>query len=283
MPFELEWVSLYTFQCRRLARFRHGRVLFLGDAAHQVSPFGARGGNSGIQDSDNLAWKLALVIAGKAPASLLDSYESERGFAADENILHSTRSTEFISPKGKARRRLRDAVLSLAADHGFARAMVNSGRLSVPCILPAEGLQTPDAEPWPGGVPPGAALPDAPLRAAGGRDCWLLGAVGGRFAVLLFEPEAAAEARLADTLRHHPVGADIVVLRSMAPATGDAWLHDHARLAEQRLALQPGCACLMRPDQHVAARWRAVDAKAILAALDRAAGRTGPPNIEAAA
>ena len=68
-PFELEWVSVYTFQCRRLERFVHGRVIFVGDSAHVVSPFGARGGNGGIQDADNLAWKLALVLKGEAPAS----------------------------------------------------------------------------------------------------------------------------------------------------------------------------------------------------------------------
>ena len=49
---------MYTFQCRRMQRFRHDRVIFAGDAAHVVSPFGARGANSGIQDTDNLVWKL---------------------------------------------------------------------------------------------------------------------------------------------------------------------------------------------------------------------------------
>ncbi len=100
--FRLEWMSVYTFQCRRLERFVHGRVVFAGDSAHQVSPFGARGANSGIQDAENLAWKLALVIKGDAPPSLLDSYDVERGAAADENIGHSTRSTDFIAPRSRA-------------------------------------------------------------------------------------------------------------------------------------------------------------------------------------
>ena len=68
-PFELEWISVYRFNCRRLDRFVHGRVVFVGDAAHQVSPFGARGANSGIQDAENLAWKLAAVIKGEAGAA----------------------------------------------------------------------------------------------------------------------------------------------------------------------------------------------------------------------
>ena len=73
IPFELEWVSLYRFNCRRLDRFVHGRVIFVGDAAHQVSPFGARGANSGVQDAENLAWKLAAVLRGEAAAALLAS------------------------------------------------------------------------------------------------------------------------------------------------------------------------------------------------------------------
>ena len=80
------------------AWIREGRVLFAGDAAHQVSPFGARGANSGLQDADNLGWKLALVLAGVAPERLLDTYSEERVFGADENILHSTRATDFITP-----------------------------------------------------------------------------------------------------------------------------------------------------------------------------------------
>ncbi|MDU0959597.1 MAG: FAD-dependent oxidoreductase, partial [Bradyrhizobium sp.] len=87
--FELEWVSIYQFACRRIDQFRRGRVLFAGDAAHQVSPFGARGANTGVQDIDNLAWKLALVLRGEAPESLVDSYHEERAYAADDNILNS--------------------------------------------------------------------------------------------------------------------------------------------------------------------------------------------------
>ena len=145
--FEIEWASVYTFACRRMQRFRHGRVLFAGDAAHVVSPFGARGANSGIQDADNLVWKLALVLAGGAPERLLDTYDSERVRAADENILNSTRSTDFITPKSRVSRAFRDAVLGLAKKHAFARRLVNSGRLSVPSILADSPLNTPDRDP----------------------------------------------------------------------------------------------------------------------------------------
>jgi 3-(3-hydroxy-phenyl)propionate hydroxylase len=123
--FSLEWISIYRFNCRRLDRFVHGRVVFIGDAAHQVSPFGARGANSGIQDAENLAWKLAAVVKGEAGPSQIDSYERERMQAADENITNSTRSTDFIAPHTAAERQLRNAVLALAPKAEFARRMIN--------------------------------------------------------------------------------------------------------------------------------------------------------------
>ena len=120
-----------------MARFRHGRVLFAGDAAHQVSPFGARGANSGVQDADNLAWKLALRAARRGAGAAARHLLRRARPAADENILNSTRSTDFITPKSAMSRTFRDAVLELAARHPFARRLVNSGRLSVPATLRA--------------------------------------------------------------------------------------------------------------------------------------------------
>ena len=134
-----------------MERFRHGRVLFAGDAAHGVSPFGARGANGGVQDAENLAWKLAWVLKGEAPDALLDSYGAEREAAADENILNSTRSTDFITPKNAASRAFRDATLTLARDYPFARRLVNSGRLSVPAVFSDSPLNTPDADAFAGG------------------------------------------------------------------------------------------------------------------------------------
>ncbi len=191
--FELEWVSVYTFQCRRMGSFNHGRVLFVGDAAHQVSPFGARGANSGLQDADNLGWKLKLVIDGKAPEKLLDSYSEERVVAADENLMNSTRSTDFITPKSKVSRTFRNAVLGLAKDHAFGRALVNSGRLSVPAFLTTSSLNTPDdaADAFSGRMLPGAPMDDAPVLDQG-KDGWLLDKVGQQFVALYFADDPAA-------------------------------------------------------------------------------------------
>jgi 3-(3-hydroxy-phenyl)propionate hydroxylase len=112
--FAFEWISLYKFQCRRMENFIRGRVIFAGDSAHQVSPFGARGANSGLEDAENLAWKLDRVLRGTSPISLLESYHIERSAAADENIRESTRSTDFMAPVTRQEARLRQAVLSLA-------------------------------------------------------------------------------------------------------------------------------------------------------------------------
>src|SRR5476649_822256 len=156
--------------------FRHGRVLFAGDSAHGVSPFGARGANSGVQDADNLAWKLRLVVNGDAPHTLLDTYAFEREYAADENILNSTRATDFITPKSAVSRTFRDAVLALARRHPFARKLVNSGRLSVPKVLVDSSLNTPDRDVFSGTMVPGAPAADAPV--SGPRGEWLLEHLG---------------------------------------------------------------------------------------------------------
>ena len=273
--FELEWISVYTFQCRRMQRLRHGRLLFAGDAAHQVSPFGARGANSGIQDADNLGWKLKLVIAGLAPEALLDSYDQERGAAADENLLNSTRSTDFITPKSEVSKDFRNAVLSLAGTHGFARLLVNSGRLSVPAHLTGSPLNTPDSAAFEGRMQPGAPVADAPVQHEG-QDSWLLNHVGGSFSLLLFVEsaealDAVARAELA-ALAAGPIPARTLLVTKQtgsAPA-GCTLVVDHQGLAAQRFDALPGTAYLLRPDQHVAGRWRSLTDGVVSAALARA-------------
>src|ERR1700739_2413723 len=108
---EFVWISLYKFQCRRMDNFIHGRVIFAGDAAHQVSPFGARGANSGLEDAEKLSWKLERVLRHASPASLLASYHIERSMAADENIRESRRSPDFMAPATRQEARYRKAVL----------------------------------------------------------------------------------------------------------------------------------------------------------------------------
>ena len=197
VDFELEWASVYTFACLRMERFRHGRVLFAGDAAHGVSPFGARGANSGVQDADNLAWKLAAVVREQAPDALLDTYADEREYAADENIRNSTRATDFITPKSAVSRLFRDAVLELAKTQPFARTLVNSGRLSVPATLHGSPLNTLDAgdesRTFAGAMVPGAAAADAPVLRADGKPVWWLQELGRGFTALVAGGESEGE------------------------------------------------------------------------------------------
>ena len=247
VEYDLDWCSIYTFQCRRMTRFRHGRVIFAGDSAHQVSPFGARGANSGLQDADNLGWKLALVVAGLAPDSLLDSYDAERVQGADENILNSTRATDFITPKSPISMLFRNAVLALAETLPFARTMVNSGRLSLPCTYDGSALNGPDHPDMPARTRPGSPCPDAPLAGD-----WLLRRLGRGFTLMTIGAEAP------DRLTAH--GLDV-------PRLG---LEATPELQVRYLGAATGAVYLIRPDQHVAARWSSFDADAVSAALAQA-------------
>jgi 3-(3-hydroxy-phenyl)propionate hydroxylase len=280
VKFELEWVSIYTFSCLRMDRFRHGNVLFAGDSAHLVSPFGARGANSGFQDAENVAWKLAAVLTGRAPDALLDTYASEREYAADENIRNSTRSTDFITPKSAVSRVFRDAVLTLAREHPFARQLVNSGRLSVPAVLRESSLNTSDVDAWSGAMVPGASCGDAPLLDAEGRTHWLLTQLGDRFTGLFF----CAAGNILDTqtiatlrsFAQGPVPAKLVLVIDGEGAVPEGVpasaviLRDAEGLATQRYGAQEGAFYLIRPDQHVCARWRRVEGARVEQALERA-------------
>jgi 3-(3-hydroxy-phenyl)propionate hydroxylase len=239
--FELDWVSVYSFRCARLDRFVHGRVIFCGDSAHLVSPFGARGGNGGIHDADNLAWKLAMVLKGVAPQTLLASYDEERSHGADENILHSARATRFMSPGNAAQRIFRDETLDLARDHAFARKLVHSGRLSTPCSLEGLSLQTPDSL---GGarVKPGTVCPDARLPDGG----FLLERLGGEFKLLC-------------------IGVDVPQGLGMEAVQADA----NGEVGER----YGRGVYLVRPDQHVAAWFPAGGSEEVREALDRACAR----------
>ncbi len=271
--FELEWVSVYTFQCRRMHEFRHGRVLFVGDAAHQVSPFGARGANSGIQDADNLVWKLKLVLDGKVPEALLDTYSKERVAAADENLMNSTRSTDFITPKSNTSRLFRNAVLTLAEHHVFARALVNSGRLSVPAVLAESPLNTDDEDAFSGNMVPGAPMDDAPVGVEG-QKAWLLDQIGNGFKLLYFTDVAERLSGKLDELRGLTMETvpvePIIVSEKAGAAAGVRVLHDLMHLVARRYDAREGSVYLLRPDQHVAARWRRFDTHKIRAAVARA-------------
>ena len=255
VEYDIAWSSIYTFQCKRMESFRHGPVLFAGDAAHQVSPFGARGANSGIQDVDNLGWKLGLLINGQAPDALMDTYSEERVYGANENILNSTRSTDFITPKSEISKTFRDAVLKLAEHLEFARPLVNSGRLSVPCTYDNSSLNGPDK--LPGGpqiTRVGSPCLDAPVG-----DGFLLDQLGGDFVLLTINADAP------DVLDIDGIKVRRVALSTLDDQTG--------AISERYLGSQESAIYLIRPDQHVASRAPSYNEDVLRAALLNICGK----------
>jgi 3-(3-hydroxy-phenyl)propionate hydroxylase len=253
--FSIEWISLYRFQCRRMCHFVHNRIIFAGDAAHQVSPFGARGANSGIEDAENLAWKLDAIHRGTGPSSLLASYETERIQAAEDNIANSTRATDFIAPSTDYERVLRTATLRLARQCDFAKRMVNSGRLAKPTRYTSP-LSTPDIDIWSGGPPPGAPMIDVPLRGPDGTPSFLTNAF------------RAAGCKF--TLLRHGTGPCLDGIPTVTVCES-AW-HDEEGLFAQRYDTRPGDAYILRPDGYIACRLRAATLSHLCAALSRARG-----------
>ena len=270
--FELEWASVYTFACQRMEKFVHGRVMFAGDSAHGVSPFGARGANSGIQDADNLAWKMDAVLRGHAPSDLLKTYANEREYAADENIRNSTRATDFITPKSDISRVFRNAVLDLAATYPFARTLVNSGRLSVPAVLQDSELNTPDCDLFNAHVALGSSALDAPVRLPNGESSWLLKHLGAGFTLMVFDAECELPAT---NFPCTVLGVlSLNFLDSQSPTNQKAMTEntiiDSQGLIAKRYDLQAGVSYLLRPDQHVCARWREFSVDRVKRAINHA-------------
>ena len=271
--YEIVWKSVYRFHSRVVDRMRVGRVLIAGDAAHLVSPFGARGLNSGVGDAENAAWKIAYVGHGWAPEQLLDTYHDERRAAALENIAVTTATMDFLVPQDEEQARRRAEVLAGAATDPAVRAQVDSGRLAEPFWYVDSALTTPSAErpftgrPPRGQVPPagpGVLLPDAPVRTPGGgtgrirslaRDGHLLLTTGG------VAPEVARDAAAA-------VPGPVRVL-DLDEIDVDGTLH-------AALAAGPGEVWIVRPDAHVAAVLTHPTTAETTAALHRAAGSAVP-------
>ena len=249
-PFKLDWMSVYKFRCIKLDEFVHGRVIFVGDSAHVVSPFGARGGNGGIQDVDNLGWKLSAVLNGEAGDDLIQSYHDERSHGSAENILNSSRATNFMTPKTNMEALFRTEALRLAHDQPFAQKLLNSGRLSVPCSLEGFDLQTPGTAQ----IAPGRAAVDAPLSGPEG-DTWLIELVQGQFTLVGF-----GDVILPDVAGLKRIGVNQRAEYPCFTATG----HHAIRRYGSEMAY------LFRPDGHVCAVFRNPTADNVETAMARA-------------
>jgi 3-(3-hydroxy-phenyl)propionate hydroxylase len=237
--FELVWVGPYEYRDHLLDEFLHGRVFFIGDAAHVVSPFGARGGNSGVQDANNLGWKLALVLRKQAPARLLQTYNPERRAAAQENLRVTSRTARFLAPQSEAERTLRRAAIELARDHPFARPLVNTGRMSVANAYPDSPAVT----------NAGWSLPNVPLTLPDGSPCALVRlaqSVGTMLFGILFAPARADD--VSAIARLEAAGLPFRSLVCGPGGVGDP----SGRLAEA-LGVEAGGFALIRPDLYLAA------------------------------
>ena len=254
VEFELVWVGPYSYRAQLIDSFRVERTLLLGDSAHAMSPFGARGGNSGIQDADNLGWKLALVLAGRAPESLIDSYNAERRPAAQFNIMTTRRTARFLQPESPAEKLLRDAAIGLAKEYPFARSLCNTGRLSNSFIYgkpPTSEAQKHKVR----GVAVGEAVQNVPVELPDGRRGTLVDLFrnGPAFVGLWsgMSPNLAPQViRLAN--REAPL---LRMLELGAGSLGISVLGDHAGKLAAALGAQAGKPAfwLLRPDMHLAA------------------------------
>ena len=257
-PWQLLWASMYNAKCLTLPDYRAGggRVLFAGDAAHLVPIFGVRGLNSGLDDAANLAWKLALVLAGGARDSLLDTYSSERVQAARENIAYGAKSTEFMAPPDFAFRLMREATLRLALDEPAVRSLINP-RQSAPVAYRQSPLNGPEQGEWTSALAaPGQPAPEALLQGPQG-PFHLTRFFGTDFTCLVFSDAAMPQAVAALAQQ----GVAVLDIALEADAAGQARL---------RYGLPGGKATalvLVRPDGYVMGRWSGLDAAPVLACL----------------
>ncbi|HKR42144.1 MAG TPA: FAD-dependent oxidoreductase [Paraburkholderia sp.] len=272
------WITIYKANALSLERYRHGRVLFAGDAAHLVPIFGVRGANSGIDDADNLAWKLAYVVKGLASDALLDSYSDERVYAAHENLSYGTKSTEFMAPPSFAFDLMRTAVLSLAREHAAVRSLINPRQTSAIAYTASPLNAASDA--FANGSAPGTALPECPLTIvdqAGAREGHVTDLIAPSFTAFYFSEDGATPAPIAaleTTLAARALPFALVPLTQRQP--GDAarrsgW--DRTGRLFPMYGAKPGTLYLVRPDGHVLGRWHGeagTVAAQTLAALDHA-------------
>jgi 3-(3-hydroxy-phenyl)propionate hydroxylase len=277
------WIGIYKANALTLASFRTGRVLLAGDAAHLMPIFGVRGANSGIDDADNLSWKLAYVIRGLAGEALLDSYSAERVAAARENLRHGTKSTEFMAPPSFAFDLMRTAVLSLARRHPEVRPLINPRQTS--SITYADSpLNAQDGEPAPGPGPvPGAVLLECPVtvvvNAVGSpvhvTSLWRTLRESGFMALLFTDtPEVPADLRaLQDDLCRRGVPFGILpVLRRPVNASVMTYGWDHTGRLFAMYGADTGTLYVVRPDGHVLGRWCNARAARVASAIARALG-----------
>ncbi|MEQ9642904.1 MAG: FAD-dependent monooxygenase [Alphaproteobacteria bacterium] len=273
VAWELDWYSLYKAHCLCLDDYRHGRVFFVGDAAHLVPIFGVRGLNSGFADANNLGWKLAWAVQGKGDDALLDSYSAERRAATLEIFRQAGKSTRFMTPPSRGYALMREAALELALDHDWPRPLIDP-RQSAPYDYADSTLNSPGDD-FAAGPAPGAPLANARQGQLGNRATFLLDHLGPDCTLLHFAGADPVPAEtLAACLVDGPPCRALVVAATAQDMTGMTVLADATGKLAATYGAEPGTTYLARPDGHVAARWRQLDATQVRAALARLTGRS---------
>ena len=276
VSWKLDWATVYSASTKTLNEYRVGRVLFAGDAAHLLPIFGVRGANTGFQDADNLAWKLAASVNGWGDASLLDSYSSERVTAAREICAEGGRSTRFMTPPTAGFRLMRDAALSFSLSEDFARDFMHwrTSRPHVHAHSPVSAIDDDDAL-LGGGFAHGEPARNVRL----GEDDYLFDHFVPGFHILVFPAGAAVSAAeravLALGRGREGMPLDTLLIGAQDPAATTC-LADPAGHAARKYAAPGGAIYLLRPDLHVCGRWQAADAARVAAAIRHALapGRT---------
>lgn len=271
------WITIYKAHALSLESYRHGRALFAGDAAHLVPIFGVRGANSGLDDADNLAWKLAFVVKGLASDRLLDSYSHERVFATRENLSYGTKSTEFMAPPSFAFELMRQAALGLAVKHASFRSLINPRQTSAITYADSPLNHGPERSiEFAAGPPPGAVLLECPVSIVEDgvvREAHLTDLVAPRFAAFLFTEDGTVPDDLramADDLARGPVPFRLIPLtRHLAAEAPGLTGWDHTGRLFALYDAEPGSLYLVRPDGHVLGRWRKGAPAGMASAIER--------------
>lgn len=274
-PWEMDWCSVYSARTLTLPDYVHGRVIFTGDAAHLLPIFGVRGANTAFQDAQSLGWHLACVVKGLASERLLANHSAERVGAAREIIDEAGKSTRFMTPPTRGFRVLRDAVLSLSRTQDFVRPLYH-WRTSRPHEYTHSMLNSTGDDNALFTAGPAHGAPPQNVRL--GADDYLLDHLGGGFDLLYFTDAAAIPQPLQDVIasvraRGVPVRVTAVGVAEAVPGA-DLTLADANGHFRQRYGIPfSGGAYLLRPDQHVCARWLTLDASRLQAAFHQALPR----------
>ncbi|OWT63702.1 FAD-dependent oxidoreductase [Candidimonas nitroreducens] len=274
------WITIYKANALSLERYRHGRVLFMGDAAHLVPIFGVRGANSAIDDADNLSWKLACVVKGLARDTLLDSYSEERVYAAHENLASGMKSTEFMAPPSFAFKLMREAVLNLALDTPGVRSLINPRQTSAIAYRKSSlNAGASEDSAFIGGPAAGVPLPNVPVSLADASGSYGAGHLldllrAGEFLILHFSAGSTPAGGIATAAQNLQQRGIPVRLASVAR---EAAQHSGAEAAPQALDASgkafdlydatPGTVYVVRPDGHVLGRWRSPAAAVVEQAI----------------